>query len=184
MLEIIVPKPKDPLFNNETNTFYYIEKDHKLCLEHSLVSLSKWESKWHKPFLSNEKKSAAEILDYIKCMTITQNVDDVVYHCLTENNMRDINAYIENTMSATTFRNNKPVSAKHSNEPLTSELIYYWMVYYNIPPEYQKWHLNRLLTLIRICNIKNSDSKMSKKDIYAQNAALNAARRAKFGTKG
>ena len=136
-----------------------------------------------KPFLSKEAKTVEETLDYIKCMTITQNVDPNVYNSLTSNNIRDINKYIDNPMTATTFSNTKNYNT--NKEIVTAELIYYWMIALNIPMECQKWHLNRLLTLIRVCNIKNSPpEKMSRRDLMSRNAALNAARRKKFNTKG
>lgn len=184
MLEILVKKQEE-LFNNETNQFITNTKDTVLCLEHSLVSISKWESKWHKPFLSKNKKTNEEIIDYIKCMTITQNVPDEVYGALTKQNFIDVNAYIENPMTATTFKNRRQ-SQPSSQEILTSEMIYYWMISYNIPFDCQKWHLNRLLTLIRICNIKNnsSNNKMSKKDVAREYAAINAANRARLHSKG
>jgi hypothetical protein len=154
-----------------------------LQLEHSLVSLSKWESKWCKPFISKTEKTAEEILDYIKCMTITQNVKPEVYDHLTRANIDEINNYIEAPMTATTFLEDK--NTKHSREIITSELIYYWMIALQIPPEYQKWHLNRLLTLIRVCNVKNAPpKKMSKREIMSRNAQLNAARRKQLNSKG
>ena len=154
-----------------------------LQLEHSLVSLSKWESKWCKPFFSNEEKSYEEVLDYIKCMTITQNVDPEVYNHLTESNITDINNYINAPMTATTFTNVK--GHGNNREIITSELVYYWMIALNIPVEFQKWHINRLLTLIRVCEIKNSpQKKMSKNEIMSRNAALNEARRKKLNSRG
>lgn len=186
MLEITIKKTNNEIFDNKQNIIITNEKDVILQLEHSLVSISKWESKWHKPFLSNEKKTQEELLDYIKCMTITQNVNDHVYYFLSNENIQEINKYIEDPMSATTFSNYRSNNYrnKSSRDKLTSELIYYWMVTYNIPYIYQKWHLNRLLTLIRICSIKNSNETMSKKDLASQNRALNQARRARLGTKG
>lgn len=181
MLEILIKKIE--LFDNKTNTFINIDKDYTIVLEHSLVSISKWESKWHKPFLSNKKKTNEETLDYVKCMTLTQNIPDSVYYCLSEQNMIDINSYIENPMTATTFSSTSNKKSK-KEEILTSELIYYWMIYYDIPAQYQKWHLNRLLTLIRICNIKNSDAKMSKRETMLNNAALNKLRKSKTGSRG
>lgn len=155
-----------------------------LQLEHSLVSLSKWESKWHKAFLSKKDKTVEETLDYIKCMTITQHVKPEVYDYLTRENIEQINAYIEDPMTATMFSERKS-GGKGSNEVVTAELIYYWMIALNIPFECQKWHLNKLLTLIRICEIKNSPpKKMSKKDIMSRNAALNAARRKQMNSRG
>lgn len=155
-----------------------------ISLEHSLVSISKWEAKWHKPFLSKTPKTDEEILDYVKCMTITQNVDPNVYMFLGRDNLAAINAYIENPMTATWF-NDKNNKGKRNSEQITSELIYYWMIASEIPFECQRWHLNRLMTLIRICSIKNQPAKKySKREIMSQNAALNAARLKKLGTSG
>lgn len=158
-------------------------KEQTLQLEHSLVSISKWESKWHKPFLSNQEKTLDETLDYVRCMTLTQNVDPITYNFLSRENIIQINKYIEDPMSATYFyeEDNK----KNSREIVTSELIYYWMITFNIPSEYQKWHLNRLLTLIRVCNHKNQPpKKRSKREIMSRNAALNEARKKQLNTKG
>lgn len=154
-----------------------------LQLEHSLVSISKWESKWHKAFLSKKDKTEEEIFDYIKCMTLTQNVDPSIYDHLTVDNVNQIKAYIEDPMTATVINTN--ASDKSNKETVTSELIYYWMIALNIPSEYQKWHINRLLKLIEVCNVKNSPpKKRSKSDIMRSNAALNAARRKQLGTRG
>ena len=154
-----------------------------LKLEHSLVSVSKWESKWNKPFLSSNSKTDEEIFDYIKCMTTTQNVDDDVYNHLTQDNIKSINKYIEAPMTATTFSEDK--SSKGNREVVTSELIYYWMISLGIPVDFQKWHLNRLMTLIRVCNIKNAPpKKMSKRDVMSRNKALNDARRKQLNTRG
>lgn len=158
------------------------QKEQKLQLEHSLVSLSKWESKWHKPFLSKTDKTNEETIDYIRCMTVTPNVRDDVYYRLTKENIDEIYKYINDPMTATTFSN---TDKKINREIITSELIYYWMVAQNIPVEFQKWHLNRLLTLIRVCNVKNTPpKKMSKKEIMNRNAALNAERKKQLNTKG
>lgn len=155
-----------------------------LQLEHSLVSLSKWESIWRKPFLLNKNLTNEESLDYIRCMTITKNVDPFVYLRLTQENIDTVIAYINNPMTATTFSHES--KGKINNEIITAELIYYWMIAYNIPFDpCQKWHLNRLLTLIRVCGIKNTPpKKRSKGEIMQRNAALNAARRAKYNSKG
>lgn len=167
-----------------------------LRLEHSLVSLSKWESKHKKPYLKeNEAKTSEEILDYIKCMTITQNVPDEVYALLTKNDLEKINNYIVDSMTATWFNennannSNQRAPSRRKKEQITSELIYYWMISYRIPMQCEKWHLNRLLTLIRIFSIKDAEAngkgnKMSKRDIISQNRALNAARRQALGSKG
>lgn len=180
MLRITVPGRE---YWNESEEEFVRVKETNLSLEHSLVSISKWEAKWHKAFLGSDKKSTEEIVDYIRCMTLTQNVDPEIYNHLSPENITAINEYIENPMTATSFRED-PMK-KSGREVVTSEIIYYWMTAFNIPSEYQKWHLNRLLTLIRICIIKNQPhKKRSKKEIMARNAALNAARRQQLNTKG
>ncbi len=179
MLSIVIPKGEqyDPV-NNE-----FIEtKEQTLVLEHSLVSVSKWEAKWHKPFITKEKKTLEETLDYIKCMTITQNVDPNVYDFIDNKLIQEIYDYIDDSMTATTFsKDNSPPS----REIITSELIYYWMISLNIPVEFQKWHLNRLLTLIKVCSIKNAPpKKMSKRELMSRNRSLNAARRRSLNSRG
>ena len=179
MLEITIPEQE--LFNESTSEFINI-KAQTLKLEHSLVSVSKWESKWKKPFLSKDKKTREETIDYIRCMTITQNINPIVYIGLTDENVECVSKYIDDPMTATWF--NEP-EVRKSQEVVTSELIYYWMVALNIPFECQKWHLNRLMTLIRVCNIKNQKpKKMSTRAIMSRNQALNAARRKQLNTKG
>ena len=162
----------------------FVEPEYRtLQLEHSLVSLSKWESKWHKPFYSKKEKTEEEMLDYIKCMTLTKNVGSDVYNHLTIDNVKDVKNYINDPMTATTLSRDE--KGQSNSETITSELIYYWMIASNIPFESQKWHLNRLITLIRVCSIKNTPpKKRSKRDIMSRNAALNAARRKQMNTKG
>lgn len=180
MLRIVIPISAEGWDEKKRQ---FVEPESKvLQLEHSLVSLSKWESKWCKPFFSKEEKTYEETIDYIKCMTLTQDVDSEVYDYLTSENFKQVNEYIEAPMTATTFfENNKKVG----RETITSELIYYWMIALNVPFECQTWHLNRLLTLIRVCNVKNAPpKKQSKKDIARSYAQLNAQRRAKLNSKG
>lgn len=154
-----------------------------LRLEHSLVSLRKWESKWCKPFLSKKDKTDEETLDYIKCMTITQNVDPDVYLRLSDENLKQIEEYIYAPMTATTFADNR--RKKANNDIITAELIYSWMINLHIPPEYQKWHLNSLLTLIRVLVAENSPpEKRSQEELAMDYAELNAARRKKYNSKG
>lgn len=180
MLHITIPAVEQ--WDEVKQEFVYT-KDQMLSLEHSLVSLSKWESKWCKAFLTKQEKTFEETLDYIKFMTITQNVDPKVYNYLTNENIDEVNRYIEAPMTATYFSEDK--TSKISLEQVTAELIYYWMISLNIPFECQKWHLNRLLTLIKVCNIKNTPpKKRSRKDIMSSNAALNAARRKQLNTRG
>ena len=180
MLRITVPAVE---LWDENKQEFISTKEQTLQLEHSLVSLSKWESKWCKAFLAKNNKSNEEVLDYIKCMTLTQNVSPEVYDYLSQENISEINRYIDAPMTATYFSDDQ--AAKGSREIVTSELIYYWMIALNIPFECQKWHLNRLLTLIKVCNIKNAPpKKRSKRDIMSRNAALNAARRKQYNSRG
>lgn len=181
MLQIKVPLCPEGW--DEEKQEFIEPKTKTLQLEHSLVSLSKWESKWCKPFLSTTEKTPEETIDYIRCMTITQNVDPEVYFHLTQENIEMVNEYIAAPMTATVFSEDK--SNKKNREKTTAEIIYYWMIAQNIPLECQKWHLNRLLTLIRVCNIKNTPpEKKSKGDIMRRNAALNAARKKQLNTRG
>lgn len=180
MLQIAIP---DWELWDETKEEFVHVKGRTLQLEHSLVSLSKWESKWRKPFLSKDEKSFEETIDYIKCMTLTQNVDPEIYNHLTNGNINEINLYIEAPMTATTF--SEDALGKAGREVVTAELIYYWMIALNVPPEYQKWHLNRLLTLIRVCDIKSRPpKKRSRRELARRNSALNAARRKRLNTRG
>lgn len=152
-------------------------------LEHSLVSISKWESKWKKPFISKDKKTMEESIDYVRCMTVNPNVDPLIYENLTPSVFKKIEEYIDDPMTATWISSNEPKG--YSRQIITSELIYYWMVAYQIPFECQKWHLNRLLMLIQVCDEKNKPpKKMNRNQILSRNAALNAARRAKMHSKG
>ena len=180
MLKITIPARE--MFD-EVKQEFINTKEQTLELEHSLVSLSKWESKWHKPFIDNRNLSTGENIDYIRCMTLTQNVDPEVYQYLSKENIKQINEYISDPMTATTFSNER--SKGSGKEVLTSEILYYDMIALGIPFECQKWHLNRLITLIKVCSIKqNPPQKMSKGDIMRRNAELNAARRKQFNTKG
>ena len=181
MLTIAIPGAED--FNEATQEFIY-HKEQTLVLEHSLVSLSKWESKWCKPFISDDPMSWEETLDYIRCMTITKNIGPEVYERLTMENVKAIEEYINAPMTASTV-NEKKSRKGGGNERVTSELIYYWMTALNIPFECEKWHLNRLMMLIKIANIKNSPSKkMGRSEVLKQNAALNEARLKKLNTRG
>lgn len=190
MLTITIGARKD-VWNSDTERFESLDRDWTIQLEHSLISISKWEAKHKKPYLSpTVSKTPDEVLDYIKCMTITPNVDPEAYKFLTNENLHAIENYINDPMSATWF-NEDNARKKFGNkggrqrEIMTSELIYYYMIANDVPWEAQKWHINRLLTLIRICGDKNADApKMSKKDIIGRNASLNKARRMALGSKG
>ena len=173
-------KPTE-IFNEDTNEFILIEEQ-SLEFEHSLVSLSKWEAKHHKYFISNPDISYSEMVDYIRCMCLS-DVSDTVLSCLTKDHIEEISKYISDPMTATKFYRNG--NSKRSDERVTSELIYYWMIVQNIPVEFQHWHLNRLLTLIRLCSSKQEKpKKMSQSEIMRQNSRINAARRARLNSKG
>ena len=182
MLTITIPITQEGWDDDKQE---FVEPKYQILqLEHSLVSLSKWESKWHKSFYSKKELTAEEILDYIKCMTLSKDIDQNVYNHLTSENVKEVMDYISDSMTATTF--GKEDKSPNNSERITSELIYYWMIASNIPFEpCQNWHLNRLITLIRVCSIKNTPpKKRSKRDIMSRNAALNAARRKQLNTKG
>lgn len=181
MLTLIIPAVEG--WDPRKEEFVESKPEVKLQLEHSLVSLAKWESKWHKPFLGKGEKTDEEVLDYIKCMTITQNVNPEVYERLTNENVKEINAYINDPMTATTVAEDK--SGKVNREIVTSEIIYHWMMELSIWPECQKWHLNRLLMLVKVRNAKLAPpKKKSVGERLMSNAALNAARRKKLNSKG
>lgn len=180
MKKITVPKTE--LWDEKEERFITVNAC-TLQLEHSLVSISKWEMKWHKPFLRDNNKSYEETIDYVRCMTLTQNVNPLVYRCLNDEIVEEIKDYIDDKMTATWFADDKKKTRK--KQVITSEIIYYWMISLNIPFECQKWHLNRLLTLIRVCNEKNQPSKKkSRKQILSENAEINRERRKLLGTKG
>lgn len=180
MLRIIVEG--DENFDEEKQEFLNVE-DVVLDLEHSLLSLSKWESKYQKPFLSSNNKSSEEMFGYLAAMIMTPNVEsDVLYRC-SQDTIDRIQEYIDSPQSATTF--GMMPERKGPGEIITAELIYYWMVAFNIPFECETWHLNRLFALIRICNIKNSKPKrIPKHEMAMRNRELNAQRRAQLGTSG
>ena len=179
MLNIII-EPVEQY--DSVNEEFIFSKRYEFKIEHSLVSLTKWESRWCKPFIDKEPKTHEEILDYVRCMTITQNVPNEAYSLLSTENFRQINKYIELPMTAT--RLNHPKS-NGSSESVTSELLYYWMISQNIPFECQKWHLNRLLMLINVCNVKNSPpKKMSRQELIDRNTRLNAERKKRLNSEG
>lgn len=181
MLRITIPAGTEQ-YDERTNYFLPATKEQTICIEHSLVSISKWESKWHKPYLDEKEKTMEECIDYVRCMTLTQNVDPRAYYAITPQLWAIISDYINDPMTATTVQKTNMSS---SRETITSEVIYYWMIYYGIPFECQKWHLSRLLMLISVCNAKSSPpKKMSRSEIYEQNRMLNAARRKRLNSRG
>ena len=180
MLRVTIPATE--LWDEKTKTFIYM-KEQTLQLEHSLVSLSKWESKWCKSFIETKKKTTEEALDYIKCMTLTQNVKPEVYRCLTEDIVKQVADYIDAPMTATKVPKQK--GGKHNREIITSELIYHWMIETQVPFECQKWHLNRLIALIEVRQYKlQPPKKKSRGELIAQYAAMNEANKKALNTTG
>ena len=180
MLRITIPETE---FYDEVNEVFINVKEQTLQLEHSLVSISKWEAKWQKPFLDEKEKTVEETIDYIRCMTITQNVDPLVYLAITDDILQQVGAYMDAPMTAAWFSEEE--KSKKSRETVTSEIIYYWMIAHNIPFECRKWHLNQLLVLIRVCNVKNSPPKqLSQAEIMRRNDKLNEARKQRLKTRG
>lgn len=182
MLQITIPATEK--WDEVKEEFVY-SKAYTIRLEHSLVSLSKWESVYCKPFLSKNKMTIMESIDYVRFMTLTQNVPPEAYYNLTEANMKAIEAYIDAPMTATWFSEEEKTKALPSRRVITSELIYSWMISLNIPLEWEKRHLNRLLALIKVCNIESQPpKKRSKRDLLTRNRELNAERRKKLNTTG
>lgn len=179
MLELTIPRRT--FFKESTNEFIEFNET-KLKLEHSLISLSKWESKIKKPFLSDQKHSRSEMFYYIECMSLNPDIDPMVYKTIPDELYKTITDYIDDPMTATTINDN---DSSTNRDIITAEIIYYWMIECGIPFECQKWHLNRLITLIRVCSIKKGpQKKMSKREIFEQNRRLNEARRKKANSKG
>ena len=177
MLKILISGHGHEFYNESTGEFINV-KDTLLKLEHSLVSVSKWEEYYKKPFLTEDAKTKEETIFYIKCMTINSNVNELVYELLTAEQIESINQYIQDNRTATWFTERDNDSSVN-REQITSELIYYWMIIYNIPQDYQKWHLSRLMALIRICNIKNSpNKKMSEQETLDYYRRIKEQRRA------
>lgn len=167
----------------DDNSGEFVETDAQvLDLEHSLVSLSKWESKYEIPFLSTESKSEEQVLDYIRMMNSGDDLPENVFSKFTFKDFDKINTYINARMSATWFNDKQHAGGR---EIVTAELIYYWMIALGIPFECQTWHLNRLLTLVKVCNLKNQPKKkMTRAEAAQRNADLNAQRKAALGSKG
>ena len=178
MLTITIPE--NEIWDEKIQEFVSLKEPVTIQLEHSLVSISKWESKWKKAYLSDEERTHEEIIDYVRCMTVTDNVDPLVYYFLTNKNISEISEYIKDPMTATTFTLNKKKPGSSRKRKITAELLYFKMISLGIPIEFENWHLNRLLTLIKVCDIESSPKqKMSKGEILRQNAAINKARRKK-----
>lgn len=180
MIEITIPAVE---LWDEIKQEFIKTKEQTIRLEHSLVSISKWESKWCKPFWSNKDKTNAEIIDYIRCMTLTQNVDPNTYLALTAENLSQILAYIDAPMTARVSSDNK--KSKGTISFITAENVYYWMINCGIPMECEKWHFNRLMALIHFCLSKQTKpEKRSRSEILSDHARINAENRKRFNSKG
>jgi hypothetical protein len=171
------------LWDEETETFV----EHivsSIDFEHSLASMSKWESKWEQAFLGRTEKTAEQVYDYLSMMCLTPGVTREQILGLSQENFTQINEYIESQQTATKFA--EQPNRRGSGEQITSDLVYYWMVAFRIPWEAQYWHLNKLLALVRICNAKQSGKtqKVPRHDTAQRNRDLNAERRKKYGTSG
>lgn len=184
---ITITIPSQELFDERNETYINV-KERTLKLEHSLVSVRKWEAKYHKPFLNDKEKSLKELISYIFYMILNEDVDENILRFIPKEEMARIVEYIKDPMTATWFSDNSTIGAsKSTRDVITAEIIYYWMVSFNIPVEFENWHLNQLLTLIKVISIKNDNGgrkKLGKREAAAQRMALNAKRRAKYKTKG
>lgn len=191
MLKITVPGAKDAW--DPIKEEFVTRKEQTLRLEHSLISIHEWEGIFHIPFLDNANMTPEQMMEYVKCMTLTPNVDPDVYNHLSKENIKDIQEYIADPRTATWFsKEAENLAGKKGmgrKDVITSELVYYWMIAQNIPKECEKWHFSQLMTLIKVCSLKNEEAngkgnKMKKSQIYNQNRQLNAARRKQLHTKG
>ncbi len=182
---LLLDIPNGELWDEAQQRFIYTNEQ-TLRLEHSLVSISKWESIYNKPFVKNKEMTFEETISYIQCMTLNQHVSANVYKSITKEHIKQVNHYIDSPSTATKFSKHALTSSSPtSNEEITAELLYYQMIALNIPMECQKWHLNRLLTLIKLCNLKNQpQEKRRAKDIMSENARINAERRKRYNSKG
>lgn len=186
-MPITIKIKKQELYDETNEKFIELQSDYDLILEHSLISISKWESKWHKLYFDDkEKKSREEVLDYVRCMNTKYDAPDYVYNALTTEDFEAIAKYIDDPSTATKLPKMPEKNNSMRHEKLSSELLYYYMFKLNIPKECEKWHINRLLVLIEIFGIKdgNDSKKLSRAELIARNRSINAKNRARFNTKG
>lgn len=184
-MPIVITVPKCEVYDEENDIFYEINDEVSLVMEHNLIAISRWESKYHKPYLTKETKSNEEILYYLECMTLTKGIKSYIYKCIPKSELQRITEYINDPMTGTKIRES-PYNKQMKEETQSSELLYYYMFKLGIPKECENWHLNRLMTLMRVYGVKEEkpDGKMSRSELIARNKAINARNRAKFHTKG
>lgn len=182
---ITVTVPKREVYDQETGIFHYTKEETTFQLEHSLASLQQWESIWHVPFLSKEEKTAEQTVSYMRCMCLTPGIEDDVFYCILPKDVERIMNYMNDSMTATWFREQKGPGGKKRAQIVTAEVIYYWMVSANIPAEYRYWHLNQLLTLIRVISEENRPKKKrSKREILEEQQSINERNKKLFNTRG
>ena len=185
-MPIVVTVPKSEVYDEENDIFYEIKNEVTLVMEHNLIAISRWESKFHKPYLTKDTKTNEEILYYLECMTITKGVESYVYRCIPKSELLRITEYINDPMTGTTVRES-PYAKKQGKEEIQSaELLYYYMFKLGIPKECENWHLNRLMTLMKVYGAKDEkpDGKASRSELIARNRAINARNRSKYHSKG
>lgn len=187
-MQLKITMPKEEVYFEDINEFRNFE-EMTFVFVHSLVSISKWEAKHHKAFFGKQEKTVEEMVDYISCMVVSPEEYDPLQlkrliNC--RQNFTKLTEYINDPMTATMFRSdNEDKRHGGTSDVPTSELMYYWMIANSIPVEFENWHINRLMTLIKVCSLKNSpQKKRSSRDIMSSNKALNEARKAKLGTRG
>lgn len=180
MLEIYVEG--ETFWNEELQEFYDMAPK-TFHFEYSLAAISKWEMKWHIPYLTEDTKTQEQVRDFIRCMCLDEEPPDELHLAiLSTRYAEEFNAYTKDPMTATTIKSVDKFPSHSRNNIQTNELIYHLMTVNNIPFECDKWHFNRLMTLIRVCNEQNGEKKpMTKRETLEYQAALNKARRAKKG---
>ncbi len=182
---ITITVPKGEVFDSENEIFWRVSKETTLQLEHSLISLQKWEARWHIPFLTKKPKTLEQTIDYVRCMCLTSNVKEDVFYCIPKSEMDRIADYIKDPMTATTITRRGPKGVAKKQKIVTAEVIYYWMIALNIPSEYKKWHLNQLLMLIQVINAEEAPkTKRKPHEVMNDYRAINEANKKRFNTKG
>lgn len=169
-------------YDSEKNEFVY-EEGGKVRFEYSLKMLYEWEGKWKKAFLKGNKNlTTEEAVDFYIMMAL----DPIDKKFMTGEAMETLSKYVNDPQTATTFADGQNGNTSPSKGKIfTSEELYAMMITSNVPLDFENRNLNRLITILRVISVQNTPpKKMSKNDIYRQNAALNAERKARLNTKG